>query len=70
MIKDVDRYGQPVVSQLVYDRTKEQRDFWKDHAENLTKINARLTARVVKLTNAIKDAHSALQDSQSDRGAE
>jgi hypothetical protein len=34
-VQTVNRYGTPVVSQLVYDRTKEQRDFWKERAEFL-----------------------------------
>lgn len=43
-IKDTDRYGQPVVSQLVYDRTKEQRDFWMEKSKNEEKIIAALKA--------------------------
>jgi len=64
-MQDVERYGQPVVSQLVYQRTKEQRDFWKEHADNLAKLNKRLTARVVKLEYAIRMAHDALAASRS-----
>jgi hypothetical protein len=40
----IDRYGQPVVSQLVYDCTKEQRDFWMDKSKNEEKIIAALRA--------------------------
>ncbi len=58
-MQDVERYGVPVVSQLVYARTKEQRDFWKERAETLVKLNVTLTARVERLEKILRDARDA-----------
>lgn len=55
---------------IVYQRTKEQRDFWKETAENSMKIIARLDARVEKLTKAIRTANDALKTTEHDRSAE
>jgi len=43
-MQDVERYGQPVVSQLVYERTKEQRDHWRERAELLEVMIKRVKA--------------------------
>jgi hypothetical protein len=43
-METVNRYGTPVVSKLVYDRTKEQRDFWMEKSKNEEKIIAALRA--------------------------
>jgi hypothetical protein len=67
-MQDVERYGTPVVSQLVYARTKEQRDFWKERAEGLEKANLILAAKIERLQKILTEARNAL--TQSDASAE
>lgn len=50
----------PVVSRFVYDRTKEQRDFWKEYAEGLIKTNAKLITQVKQLREILDRAKDVL----------
>jgi 3-methyladenine DNA glycosylase Tag len=54
---------------VVYELTKEQRNYWKERAERLLETNESLVRRIDRLRAIINNAQLAL-DSQSDARAE
>lgn len=45
---------------IVYQRTKEQRDFWQEYAHNLIKQNAKLIVEVKQLREILRRANDVL----------
>jgi hypothetical protein len=59
-METVERYGQPVVSQLDYAKALEQRDFWEKRARQLETANTILARQVKRLQTRIATAQTAL----------